>query len=75
MNTQYKLVLRFETGDGTVCAITVPHADTDMDADDVRNGMLAMLDADAYEHKGSPLEDIHSAELVSTQAIAYNMTP
>lgn len=73
MNTSYNIVLRFETEAGDICAINVPHADTDKDSGDVTAGMTAILDADAYEYKGSSLEGIKSAELVSTQMIDFNI--
>ena len=73
-DTSYKLAMRFVTEDGVTCAINAPYADTDMTGGDVNSGMTAIIAAGVYEYKGSPLEEIKSADLISTQVIGYNVT-
>ena len=68
MNTTYILAMNFNTDAGKIWGLRLPGADPAVADTDVRDAMLAVIEADVIAGKNGSPTSIRSARLIRTES-------
>jgi hypothetical protein len=71
MAVSNSIKLTFAKGNGEHTSITVPYADSTLDAEEVKGAMDAIITADVVEIDGEGLESPVAAELIEVETTDY----